>query len=297
MSWQEEVLSAGMRIRRRAFDVCARQNGGYLIQACSSAEVLGTLYLHVMDLGASTGALTPPMFNGAPKPGAEAQWGGAYNGDRDRFFLSPAHYALALYSTLIEAGRLDQHALDRANYDGSTLEMIGAEHSPGFESTTGSLAQALSVAVGTALARQRTGRAGHVWALISDGELEEGQTWEALASAVSFGLDNLTVLLDANGMQVDGWVRNVMKVEPIVDKVRAFGAKTMEVDGHNPGAIAAAAEAGEPGRPLFIVCRTTPTRGIESLEGRHQLHYIRFRPGEIEACRADLALAGLKVSA
>jgi transketolase len=286
-----------MRIRRQAFEVCARHNGGYLIQACGSADVLAALYLRLMDLGASTGSIQPARFEGVPKPDADAQWGGVYNGHRDRFFLSPAHYALALYATLIEAGRLAHDALNGANDDGSTMEMIGAEHSPGFESTSGSLAQALSVAVGTALARKRLGKPGHVWVLMSDGELEEGQTWEALSVASNFKLDNLTVMLDANGLQVDGWVRDVTTVEPIVDKVRAFGFKVIEVDGHNPVAIVDAASSGEPGRPLFVVCRTKPTFGIESMEGRHQLHYIRFRPGEIESARRSLDLADERVFA
>ena len=295
--WVSDLRSAAMRIRRQAFEVCARHNGGYLVQACGSADILAALYLRLMDLGASSGPLQPARFEGVPKPNMDGQWGGVYNGDRDRFFLSPAHYALALYATLIEAGRLAKDALDGANDDGSTLESIGGEHSPGFESTSGSLAQALSVAVGTALARKRLGRAGHVWALISDGELEEGQTWEALSVASNFKLDNLTVLLDANGLQVDGWVRDVTTVEPIVDKVRAFGFKVVEVDGHDPAAIVEAATSGEPGRPLFVACRTKPTFGIESIEGRHQLHYIRFRPGEIEIARTSLDLADQRVLA
>lgn len=296
-SWAEELRAAGMRIRQRALEVCVRHNGGYLIQACGSADILATLYLRLMDLGPSSGPLVPAKFEGVPQPGADDQWGGIYNGDRDRFFLSPAHYALALYSTLIEAGRLADDTLDQANDDGSTLEMIGAEHSPGFETTAGSLGQALSVAVGTALARKRQQRPGHVWAFISDGELEEGQTWEALAAAVNFELDNLTVMLDANGLQVDTWVRDVMNIEPIVDKVHAFGVKVAEADGHDPVAIADAATSGRPGRPLFVVCRTKPTRGIEALEGRHQLHYIRFRDGEVQAARESLAAAQQEVFA
>jgi transketolase len=295
--WVNELRSTAMRVRRHAFEVCARHNGGYLIQACGSADILTALYFRLMDLGESSGPLQPEKFEGVPKSNLDAQWGGVYNGSHDRFFLSPAHYALALYATLIEAGRLAPDALDGANDDGSTMEMIGAEHSPGFESTSGSLAQALSVAVGTALARKRQGKSGHVWALISDGELEEGQTWEALSVASNFKLDNLTVMLDANGLQVDGWVRDVTTVEPIVDKVRAFGFKVVEVDGHNPAAIVEAGASGEPNRPLFVVCRTKPTFGIEAMEGRHQLHYIRFRPGEIEAARTSLDLADLKVSA
>jgi transketolase len=288
-NWVDNALDMAHNIRRRAAKVCAENNGGYLIQACGSSEIMATLWTELMDLGESTGPTRPLAFDGVPN-GDHDLIGGVYNGDRDRFFLSPAHYALGLYSALCEVGRLDDSALDNANADGSTLELIGAEHSPGFESTTGSLAQALSVAVGQALVRKRMKRPGHVWVLISDGELEEGQTWEALQAAVNFGLDNMTILLDANGLQVDGWVADVMNVEPIAVKVEAFGCLVSEVDGHDPEAIAAAARRRQAGRPTFVVCRTRPTRGIPSLVGRHQLHYIRFRDSEVDAMLADLSI-------
>lgn len=286
--WVERALHVAHNIRRRAVEVCASNNGGYLIQACGSSEILATLWTEVMDLGPSTGSRQPEPFDGVPT-GRNDLIGHIYNGDRDRFFLSPAHYALGLYAVLCEVGRLEDGVLTDANADGSTLELIGAEHSPGFESTTGSLAQALSVAVGQAIVRKRMGRPGHIWVLISDGELEEGQTWEALQAAVNFELDNLTILLDANGLQVDDLVKNVMNIEPIADKVAAFGCLVTEVDGHDPAAIAAAARKRETNRPSFVVCRTTPNRGLPSLAGRHQLHYVRFRGGEVERMMADLA--------
>lgn len=286
--WVESTLELAQNVRRRAAEVCIANNGGYLVQTIGSAEIFATLFSRLMDLGPSNGPLVPVPFDGVPRPGVPAVEGSVYNGDRDRFFLSPAHYALGLYSTLCEVGRLGEEVLAETNADGSTLEMIGAEHSPGFEATTGSLAQALSVAVGQALVRKRLNRPGHVWALISDGELEEGQTWEALQAASNFGLDNLTVFLDANGLQVDGWVTDVMKIEPIADKVRAFGCTTVEVDGHNPAELAGAVDQREAGRPLFVVARTNPAHGLPSLRDRHQLHYIRFRDGEVEALRGDL---------
>lgn len=287
--WVQSALTIAHGIRRRAAEVCIENNGGYLVQAFGSAELFATLYSRVMDLGPSMGPLQPAAFPGVPKPGEKALIGSIYNGDHDRFFLSPAHYALALYATLVECGRLHEDVLRDTNADGSTLEMIGAEHSPGFAATTGSLAQGLSVAVGQALARHRLGRPGHVWVLISDGELEEGQTWEALQAAANFGLDNLTVILDANGLQVDGWLTDVMKVEPIPEKARAFGCVTVEIDGHDPEQLVDALGQRQRGRPLFIVARTNPTRGAPSLHGRHQLHYIRFREGEAESIMADLA--------
>lgn len=286
--WVGRVREQAHRVRQRATRVCAANNGGYFVQACGSAEIMSTLYTRLMDLGPSTGSLEPERFDGVPRPGQPALIGDIYNGDRDRFYLSPAHYALGLYATLVEVGRLNPDVLDGANADGSTLELIGAEHSPGFASTTGSLAQALSVAVGQALGRKRFDRPGRVWALISDGELEEGQTWEAFQAASNFELDNLTVMLDANGLQVDGWVSEVMKIEPIADKIRAFGWTVAEVDGHDPEAIAEAAESVVPGKPTLVVCRTNPIHTVPSLADRHQLHYIRFREGEVDSIDIDL---------
>ncbi len=286
--WVANALHVAHNIRRRAAQVCAANNGGYLIQACGSSEIFATLWTELMDLGPSEGPPTPAVFQGVPT-GRRDLIGGIYNGNRDTFILSPAHYALGLYATLCEVGRLGDNVLHTANADGSTLEMIGAEHSPGFEATTGSLAQALSVGVGRAIVRKRMGRPGRVWVLISDGELEEGQTWEALQAAVNFQLDNLTILLDANGLQVDGPVPTVMNIEPIPDKVAAFGCLVTEVSGHDPEAIAAAARKSEPGKPTFVVCRTRPYRGIPSLAERHQLHYIRFRDGEVDQMMSDLS--------
>lgn len=294
--WVAQVEAAAQTTRIRALEACVANHGGYLVQACGSAEILNTLYLKLMDLGPSTGLAQPPAFQGVPKPGIAAQEGEIYNGDKDLFFLSPAHYALGLYLALINAGRLDASCLENANADGSILEMIGAEHSPGFASTTGSLAQALSVAVGRALARKRFNRPGRVWAYISDGESEEGQTWEALQAAANYGLDNLVVFWDANGLQVDGWVVDVMKVEPLPEKAKAFGWNVKEIDGHDPEAIAAAVADLPAGQPTVVVCRTNPIHKMPSLEGRHQIHYIRFREGEVEAIRADLR-AGQEVSA
>ena len=183
-----DVDRTARAIRRRVLLHTIENSGGYLCQGCSSAETLATLYLRVMRLGPSVGQLIPRDFYGVPGPGRPAGCGADYNGargpDNDRFLLSCAHYALSLYATLIEVGRLDERALDRYDRDGSTVEQIGAEHSPGIEVTTGSLAQALSVGLGIAIARRERGAiSGLVWVYMSDGELQEGQTWEALSLA------------------------------------------------------------------------------------------------------------------
>jgi transketolase len=293
--WVERAGRAAAGVRRRTLLHTVRRGEGYLCQACSAAEVLATLYVGVMRLGPSEGPPIPADFPGVPGAARQGIWGGGYNGRDDpaldRFLLSPAHYALALYATLVETGRLAAGALERFNRDGSSVEMIGAEHSPGMETTAGSLGQALSVGVGRALGRRRRDAGGRVWALLSDGEFQEGQTWEALAVAAHHRLDNLGVYVDANGHQCDGPVEGVLGIEPLADKARAFGWRAHEVDGHDVEALAAPAREPPDGRPLLVIARTRPWQGIPSLRARvPKFHYVRFRPGEAEQALADLGL-------
>jgi transketolase len=258
------------------------QNGGYLSQACSSAEVLATLYGRVMALGQSTAPMVPGEFEDVPGPGRVALTGAAYNGPRgpdlDRFVFSPVHYALALYCTLIEDGRLAPEALDQFNVDGSKVELIGAEHSPGHEVTAGSLGQAISQAGGIALARKLRGDSGRVWVFMSDGEFQEGQTWEAFAAFSHHGLDNIGVYVDVNAHCCDGPMQGVMVIEPLAARLESFGASVHDVDGHDVAALAAPADEPRAGKPLVVLARTDPCRGIELLRQRApKLHYVRFK--------------------
>ncbi|MEW6363460.1 MAG: transketolase [Acidobacteriota bacterium] len=293
--WQARAARMARGVRRRVLEHTLRNNGGYLSQACSSAEILAALYLKVMRLGPSQGPLVPGPFVATPRAGELRAFTGAdYNGQRapelDRFIFSPVHYALVLYSALIEVGRLGDCALDDFNKDGSTLEMIGAEHSPGHEITAGSLAQAISQAGGIALARKLRGDTGRVWVFMSDGEFQEGQTWEAFAALSYHSVDNLGVYIDANGQQCDGKIDDVMRIEPLRARLEAFGARVEEVDGHDLEALASAGEGFAPGRPLAVICRTDPCRGLALLEERRpRLHYVRFKSeAEREAYRRAL---------
>lgn len=175
--WTSAAMRVADGIRRLAFELAVEHEGGYLIQACSSAEILATLYVRLMNLGPSSAPPLPAPFTGVPGSSPRSRWGGGWNGPDDpawdRFVLSPTHYSTALYATLVETDRLSSEALEEYGKDGSVLEMIGAEHSPGVEVTGGSLGQALSVAVGRALARKQRGDQGHTWVLISDGETQE----------------------------------------------------------------------------------------------------------------------------
>ncbi len=284
--WAVNARDIARGIRRRVLAHTLKNNGGYLSQACSSAEILAALYTRIMNLGPSIAPKIPLPFSGVPGPDNPDYFTGAgYNGpkapDLDRFIFSPVHYALVLYSALIEVGRLDENALDQFNVDGSTVELIGAEHSPGHEVTAGSLGQALSQAGGIALARRLKGDTGKVWIFMSDGEFEEGQTWEAFASLSYLKIDNIGVVVDANGQQCDGAMDDVMNVEPLAQRLRSFGAEVREVGGHDVQALADAAAEKHPGKPLVILARTDPCKGIDLLCRRApKLHYVRFKSDE-----------------
>ncbi len=282
-TWSEYTQRVANGIRRRVLDFTIRNNGGYLSQACSAAEILATLYTRVMRIGESCAPRIPPPFPGVPsRTNPNYFSGAAYNGpykpELDRFFISPVHCALALYALLVELGRMDAQGLEMFNKDGSTVEMIGAEHSPGHELMAGSLGQALSQAAGIALARRLKGHTGRNWVFMSDGEFWIGQTWEAVETLVFYKLDTVGVYIDANGQSADGKIETVMEIGSIKDRLAAFGARVFEVDGHDVEALAAPAELPPDGRPLFVVARTNPCQGIPLLEERRpRLHYVRFK--------------------
>jgi len=292
MMWTDDVRQTAKRVRRRVLEHILKHNGGYMSQACSSAEILSTLYLKVMNLAPLDKPLRPRPFPGVPSRNNRLYFTGAeFNGraqaHQDRFFLSPAHYALVLYATLIETGRMDPSGLDDFNRDGSSVEMIGAEHSPGMEVTAGSLGQCLSQAAGIALARRIKGEQGKTWVFMSDGEFQIGQTWEALQAVSFHRLDRLAIYVDVNRQQCDGLVTSVMPVEPLQDRLEAFGWRAQRVDGHDPEALAAPAAREGDGRPLAVLCDTDPCRELALLsQNAPKLHYLRFKtPEERETYR------------
>jgi transketolase len=257
--WERRTRRLALGIRRRALAVTVAKNGSYLCQACSGAEILATLHTRVLRRDAG-----------------------------DVLVLSPAHYALALYATLVELGELDPALLDAYGDDGGELEMIPSGAAPGMVFTTGSLAQAVSQSIGLALARQLTGEPGGIFVYVSDGELQEGQTWEALMAIAHYGLTEIVLLLDLNDSQVDGSPDDVMALEPIPAKLAAFGLDVVEVDGHDSAAIARAVERPGTGAPRAVACRTRMWEGIPSLAERANLHFVRFREGEAARAADDL---------
>lgn len=279
----KEIEKVARGIRRRVLAHTIKNNGGYLSQACSSAEIWASLYSSILNIGKSQAPMLPSPFSGVPGPSNDHySTGYAYNGPRDpqfdRFYLSPVQYALVLYTTLVEVGRMAPEGLEQFNQDGSTVEMIGAEHSPGHEITAGSLGQALSQVAGIAFARRRKGEAGRNWIFMSDGEFQIGQTWEALEVIGTYKLDNIRIIVDVNGQQADGAMRNVLDIEPIKKRLEAFGARVAKIDGNDIDAILEAAGVQPKGKPLIILAYTDPCHGLELLKSRApKLHYIRFK--------------------
>jgi transketolase len=235
------------RIRLNATRMVAIQRLGYLCQAMSSAEIFAVLYGSVM------------------RPGY------------DRFILSPGHYTICVYAAAAETGRIDAAKLATYGKDGSELEAIGTERTPVVDLVNGSLGQGLSGAVGFALAARFANEDRHTFAFLSDGELEEGQVWEAAMFAGHHRLDGLTVVIDANNSQVDGPVTSVSTLEPLADKWRAFGWRVIELDGHDLNALVAAFKSRSDGaKPLVIVARTIITGGLRAFPPSTDTHFVKL---------------------
>ncbi len=293
---EKTTEDVALGIRRRVFEHSMRNNGGYLSQACSAAEQLAWLYNEELRLGTPTLPMIPKPFGGVPSASnPDYHTGAGYNGpaapEFDRLFIAPAHYALVAYATLIEVGRMAPQGLEMFNKDGSSVEMIGAEHSPGMEVHNGTLGIGLSTAAGLAWGRQRRKEPGRTWVFMSDGEVQEGQTWEAVQASAHHGIDSLYAIMDVNDQQCDGAMSSVMEVGDIAGKFRNFGATCVEIDGHDLGAMRDALKEPHDGRPLIILARTSPFHAMSILEERFpRLHYVRFT-SEDERARFNISIA------
>jgi transketolase len=250
------------RIRRNALLMGEVQGQGYIAQALGISDVLAVSYFHALRY----------------RP-EDPEWEG-----RDRFCLSIGHYAIALYAALIEAGILPEDELTSYGGDDSRLPMSGmAAYTPGMEITGGSLGHGLGIAVGMALGLKRKKSDSFVYNLFSDGELDEGSTWEAAMSAGSHKLDNLIGIVDVNGMQADGASRGVLDFEPLAPKFEAFNWFVQRVDGNDLDAVVAAFDAArhhEGTRPRIVICDTRMGKGVPFLEARERNHFLRVEPDE-----------------
>ncbi|MBE7200994.1 MAG: transketolase, partial [Parafilimonas terrae] len=198
--------------------------------------------------------------------------------------LSIGHYAIALYAALIEAGIIPEDELTSYGGDDSRLPMSGmAAYTPGMEITGGSLGHGLGIAVGMALGLKRKKSDSFVYNLFSDGELDEGSTWEAAMSAGSHKLDNLIGIVDVNGMQADGASRGVLDFEPLAPKFEAFNWFVQRVDGNDIDAVVAAFDAARNHKgpqPRIVICDTRMGKGVPFLEQRERNHFLRVEADE-----------------
>ena len=258
----ENLAERAYRIRRKALRMAAVQGQGYIAQALGIADVLAVAYFHALTL----------------RP-EEPDWEG-----RDRFYLSIGHYAIALYAALIEAGVLPEEELESYGTDDSRLPMSGmAAYTPGMEITGGSLGHGLPIAVGACLGLRRKASSAFVYTLFSDGELDEGATWEAAMSAGSYRLSNLIGIVDVNNMQADGPSTQILNFEPLGPKFEAFNWQVRRVDGNDIAALVAAFDGARESAfegPRLIVCDTKMARGVGFLEARERNHFLRVEPEE-----------------
>jgi transketolase len=210
----------------------------------------------------------------------------------DRFVLSPGHYAIVFYAAAAELGLLGEEELAGYGGDGSLLEAISTERTPLLDLTCGSLGQGHSGAVGFALSDTLTGTERRTVAFLSDGVLEEGQLWEAAMFAGHHGLSSLTVVLDANGSQVDGPISDVTTIEPVAAKWEAFGWTAFEVDGHDVGALTAALEAaaGAAG-PAIVVARTDIFGRLACFPETTDGHFVKLDDELRDAIHAEISQA------
>ena len=241
------------KLRRHVITMTATAGSGHPGGSLSATDIITVLYFRVLR-------------HNPENP----QWP-----DRDRFILSKGHAAPILYATLAEAGYFPVSELTTLRKLDSRLQgHPDRKFTPGVEMSAGSLGMGLSFAIGVALAARLDSKNYRTYVLLSDGECEEGQTWEAVLSAAHFKLDNLTAIVDCNGMQLSGWTRDIMNLEPFTQKWQAFGWHTLDIDGHDLDQILSACQEAEKikGKPTIIIARTIKGKGVSFMENNVEFH-------------------------
>jgi transketolase len=263
------LRESAYRIRRNALDMAEVQGQGYIGQALGVADVLAVLYADQLQY----------------RP-EDPHWP-----DRDRLLLSIGHYAIALYAALAEAGIIPVEELETYGSDESRLPMSGmASYTPGMEISGGSLGHGLPVATGMALGLRHQGNDARVYNLLSDGELDEGSTWEAALACAHHRLDNVAAIVDVNALQADGPTVDVLRTEPVTEKWIAFGWHARRVDGNDIAALVDAFDEAREhrGSPSVIICDTRIGHGVPLLEGREKAHFMRVEAHEWQVARTQL---------
>ena len=256
------------KLRLHVVDMVAPSGQGYVQQGLGAADIFTSLY-----------------FAEASMDPTNPNWD-----DRDRVFLTTAHNTAIFYATLAERGFFPLDDLKTYVTDGSTLEINPSERmGPFIEATCGSLGQGLSVAIGCALSAKRQGRSSRYYVIVGDGEMQEGQIWEAAMFAGAKGLDNLCFIVDYNFVQSEGPMDLVMSLEPLMDKMTSFGFACQEVDGNDIAALLNAYETARETKekPSFIKANTVMGKGVASLEGL-MFHQLKFPPEVAASARSEL---------
>lgn len=265
-----QLSQCAYRIRRYALQMGEVQGQGYIGQALGLADMLAVAWGDALNF----------------KPD-EPEWE-----NRDRFLLSHGHYAIALYAALIEAGIIHPDELETYGSDNSRLPMSGmATYTPGMEMSGGSLGMGLTIGVGMALGLKHKQNPAFVYNSMSDGELDEGSTWEAALSAAHHQLDNLIVLVDINNQQADGNTQDILSCEPLTEKWQSFGWYTQRVNGNNIQAVKQAfdnARIHDNPVPRVILLDTLMGKGVPFLETRDKNHFIRVDESEWQEAIAIL---------
>ncbi|SHI09013.1 transketolase [Sporanaerobacter acetigenes] len=269
----EELKSIAKSLRINIIKMLEKSQSGHPGGSLSACEILTALYFKEMDID--------------PK---NPHWE-----DRDRFVLSKGHGAPVLYAVLAERGYFPREELNSLRKINSMLQgHPDMKGTPGVDMTTGSLGQGLSAASGMALAGKIDKKDYRVYALVGDGEVQEGIIWEAAMSAAHYKLDNLTVFMDHNGLQIDGKNEDVMNIEPIDEKFKAFGWHVIKIDGHNFEEIFAALEEAKntKGKPTMIIASTVKGKGVSFMENQAGWH--GKAPSSEQAQQALEELGGVK---
>lgn len=273
-----ELKKIATRIRKHIIEEVFSAKSGHPGGSLSCTDILTVLYFDEMRVN--------------PK---DPNWA-----DRDRFVLSKGHCAPALYATLALKGFFPEEDLKTFRRIDSYLEgHPSMRYVPGVDMSTGSLGQGISTAVGMALAGKIDNKDYRVYSILGDGELQEGQVWEAAMAAAHYKLDNLTAFVDYNGLQIDGNITDVMNPEPIADKFKAFGWNVIVVeDGHDHAEIKAAIEKAKTvkGQPTMCVCKCTKGKGVSFMENNYSWHGTAPNQEQRDKAIAELDeyLAGLE---
>lgn len=269
-----DLRAVATRLRRDIIDMTTRAGSGHPSSSMSAIDILVALYRGgILRLD--------PAHPHAP--------------DRDRFILSKGHAAPALYAILAEHGVIAHSTLATLREIGSPLEgHPNMRRLPGIEASTGSLGQGLSIGLGHALAGRMDGLAFRTYVMCGDGEMQEGQVWEAIMAASHFGLENLTLIVDHNGAQQSNILPRVIDYRPLAAKLQAFDWHVEEVDGHDIGAVLQAFDVarGTHGRPQAIVAHTVKGKGVSFVEADWGYHGKPLTPSERDRAFAELGIAG-----